>query len=1094
MQLDTTAQSGNGKPIYHFKLIFMNSKLLLWSVLLSLFCISQLQAQRTITGTVSSAEEGESLIGATVILQGTNRGAATDENGRYSLSFSGKEGSLIFSLYGFERQMITIGSSDVIDVKLVESIQVLDEVVITALGVQRETKALGYSVQEVSGDEILASRESNLVNSLSGKVAGVQITSSSGAPGASSRIVIRGASSLLGNNQPLFVVDGIPLDNTQFSSSPRNSTNEPANGTRAGDEEQGGADYGNAIQDINPDDIESISVLKGPTAVALYGSRAQNGAIVVTTKSGAGTRGIGISASSNYSVQTPLRLPDFQNQYGQGGYGLVGYPEYLDVDESWGHALDGRLKRNVFNEDVPWVANPDNIKNFLETGNVFVNNASISGGNDRANFRFSFANMDQKGILPNTGLNRTNISLKSGLQVTDRLKIVSSVSYVLTQGKNRPNTGYDGQNVFQSMFNWHGRQIDYSQFKDYKNADGSFRLNTTDPNNSESFGWPIAPIPAWQNNPYANLNDNVNTDRRDRMIGNFKISYDFTDWLSAFVRAGTDHYTDQREQVYAAGLRDPSSLRQGGFVHDNYVVTTYNIDLVVQAQKQFNKDFYASLLVGANRFNNTVANQFTFVQGLLIPGIYNVSNARGLPDSREYTTSKRINGVYGAAQFSYRNYLFLDVTGRNDWSSTLPSGSRSYFYPSASMSFVLSDALDMPAAISFLKVRGGLAQVGNDTDPYALQSYFVKKRIADNQADITFPFNGQPSFALGDELANAGLLPEQTTSWEVGLDLRLFEGRISADVTYYDGVTRNQLMNLTLPSSSGYASQIINAGAISNRGIEAMVNLTPAMTEKFRWDLAVNFAKNVSMVEELHPDVESIIIESHRAQTEARSGNPYGDIYGTAWLRVDDMDSPYFGERIIGADGRPQRAPGGNQLLGNIQPDFMMGINNSFQFGGAYLSFLVDWKQGGEMFSLTNFFGGYSGVLAYTAEGREGDYVAEGVIDNQDGTYSPNATQINAEDYWHRTFSGQEEGVYDATFVKLREVKIGYDLPASLLEKTPFSGVSFNIIGRNLWIIHSLVPNVDPESSAYGAGNGQGFEVNGIPSVRSMGGGISIRL
>ncbi len=1063
--------------------------------MLCFLCVTQVWAQeRAVTGTVTAADDGTYIAGATVILKGTNRGAATDDRGAYQINVPASGGTLIFSFYGFERQEVVIGNQSVINVSMETAVQVLDEVVITALGVQRETKALGYSVQEVQGTDLAQTRESNIVNSLSGKVAGVQITSSSGAPGASSRIVIRGASSLLGNNQPLFVVDGIPLDNTQFSSSPRNSTNEPSNGTRKGDEEQGGADYGNAIQDINPDDIESMSVLKGPTAVALYGSRAQNGAILINTKSGKSGKGIGVSLSSNYSVQTPLRLPDYQNEYGQGGYGLLDYPEYLDVDESWGYPLDGRMMTNVFNEQVPWVAQPDNVRNFFETGHNFTNNASIVGGNDKANFRFSMANMDQKGILPNTGLERSNVSLKAGLQATDRLNISSSVSYILTEGKNRPNTGYDGQNVLQSMFNWHGRQIDYNQFKDYKNPDGSFILNTTDPNNSESYGWPIAPIPAWQNNPYANLYDNANQDRRDRMIGNFKVSYELTDWLSAFLRAGTDYYVDQRQQVYAAGLKDPSSLQDGGFVNDDYVVNTYNVDFVVQAQHDFGPDFSASLLVGANRFHNSVSNTFTYVQGLLIPDIYNVGNARGIPDTRSYETAKRINGVYGAAQLSYRNWFFVDITGRNDWSSTLPAGSRSYFYPSVSGSLVLSDAFALPDFLSFVKLRGGYAQVGNDTDPYVLASYFVKKRIADNQADITFPFNGQPSFALGDELANANLLPESTNSWEVGLDLRLFEGRLGLDLTYYDAVTRNQLMKLTLPSSSGFSSQVINSGAVSNKGLELMLIAAPVASDRFRWDIAVNFAKNKSMVEELHPDVESIILETHRAQTEARAGNPYGDIYGTAWNRVTDVNSPYFGERIIEADGRPTRAPGGNQLLGNIQPDFLMGVNNAIQFGGAYLSFLVDWKQGGEMFSLTNFFGGYSGVLAYTAEGRDGTYVAEGVVENPDGSYSPNTIQIDAEDYWHRTFNAQEEGVYDATFVKLREVKLGYQLPAALIDKTPFTGISIDLIGRNLWILHANVPNVDPESSAYGASNGQGFEVNGIPSVRSIGGGISIRL
>ena len=1072
----------------------MNFKLHIVLLGIFLMLIGHLQAQdRVVSGKIIT-EDGSALSGATILVEGTTVGAFADDEGKFQVRVPSSDAILIVSFYGYSTQNIEVGDRSEISITMIEETRALDEVVITALGVQRDKKALGYSVQEIKGSELAETKESNLVNSLSGKIAGVQVTSSSGAPGASSRIVIRGASSLLGNNQPLFVVDGIPLDNTQFSSSPRNSTNEPANGTRKGDEEQGGADFGNAISDLNPDDIESMSVLKGPTAVALYGSRAQNGAIIITTKSGRAQQGVGVSLSSSYSIQTPLRLPDFQNEYGQGGYGLVDYPDYLDVDESWGHPLDGRTMKNVFAEDVPWVPNPDNVRNFFERGYNFVNNASLQGGNDLATFRFSIGNLDQKGIVPNTGLERTNIGLKAGLKATPKLNITTSINYSLTQGKNRPLTGYDGQNVFQSMFNWHGRQIDYSRFKDYKNEDGSLILNMSDPNYSEAYGWPIAPIPAWQNNPYANLYENVNADRRDRVIGNFKINYDFTKWLSAYLRAGTDFYSDRREQVYVAGLKDPSSLRDGGFVHDNYNVNSYNIDFVLSAKTDFTSDFSGSLLLGANRFHNSVANEFTFVQGLLIPGVYNISNARGAPDSREYRTARRINGVYAAGQLSYKNFLFLDLTGRNDWSSTLPAGSRSYFYPSASASFVFSDALNLPAFFNFGKIRAGIAQVGNDTDPFVLQSYFVKKRIADNQADITFPFNGQPSFALGDELANANLLPEQTTSWEVGTDLRFFGGRLGLDLTYYSGSTKNQLMKLTLPSSSGFSSQVINAGEIQNNGIEVMLLATPAVTQAFEWSFAVNFAKNNSNVVELHPQVESIILETHRAQLEARPGQPYGVIYGTAWNRVTDESSPFYGERIIEDDGRPTRAAGGNQVLGNIQPDFLMGINNSFSYKGAYLSFLVDWKQGGDMFSLTNFFGGYSGVLAYTTEGRDGTYIAEGVARNPDGTFRENDNPVSAESYWHRTFSGQEEGVYDASFVKLREVKLGYSLPSAWMSKTPFAGLSISLIGRNLWILHSNVPNVDPESSAYGSSNGQGFEVNGIPSVRSYGGSITIKL
>ena len=596
---------------------------------------------------------------------------------------------------------------------------------------------------------------------------------------------------------------------------------------------------------------------------------------------------------------------------------------------------------------------------------------------------------------------------------------------------------------------------------------------------------PVSPIPAWYNNPYAIYYENENTDRRDRVIGNVKMQYDVTDWLNASVRVGTDFYEDSRKQVYKAGLENPPSLVKGGFITDRYTVNTHNVDFILSASKNFGENFAGTLIFGANRYNKSVANEFTRVQGLLVPDIYNLSNKLGTPEVSNYTSEKQINGIYFAGQLAYRNMLFVDFTGRKDWSSVLPTGNNSYFYPSISTSFVLTDAFDLPF-ISFAKVRGGVAQVGNDTDPYNTESFFVAKRIANNQADITFPFKGVPSFTLGDQLANADLKPEETTSWEVGMDLRFLEGRVNADVTYYAGETSNQLLPLTLPSSSGFNSQFINAGEVRNSGIEVTLGGTPVKTAGgLNWDLLVNFSKNKNEVVELHPDVKSLILETHRAQTEARAGRPYGEIYGTAWARND------AGQRLINADGQPFRAADGNKVLGNVTPDFTMGFSSELSYKGVSLSALVDWKNGGDIFALTEFFGGYSGVLSKTLDGRDGTYVAEGVVDNGDGKFSPNTTQVDAEDYWHGTFSAQEEGVFDASYVKLREVRLSYQFPSTLVGKTPFTAINVSMTGRNLAILHSNVDSIDPEVSAYGAG-GVGFEVNGIPSVRSFGGSLSI--
>lgn len=688
--------------------------------------------------------------------------------------------------------------------------------------------------------------------------------------------------------------------------------------------------------------------------------------------------------------------------------------------------------------------------------------------------------------MPNTGLEKTNFGINTGMNLTSKLRADVSVNYSITKGKNRPNTGYDGQNALQTLFNWSGRQIDYKQFRNYKDANGNFILNTSDPNNDQSYNKPIGPIPAWNNNPWAIYYENVNNDRRDRVIGNFKIAYDLTNWLNASVRVGTDFYEDTRTQKYKAGLQANPALVDGGFVFDNYTVNTYNVDIILSASKDLWDNFVGSLILGGNRYHNTVTNEFTRVQGLLVPDIYNLSNAKGTPEVSNYLAEKEINGLYFSGQLAWKNMLFLDITGRNDWSSTLPAGNNSYFYPSISTSFVITDAFDLPF-ISFAKIRGGIAKVGNDASVYNTESFFVAKRISNNQANITFPFNGAPSFALGDQLANADLKPEETVSWEIGADLRFLEGRLNFDLTYYKGKTTNQLLPLTLPSSSGFNSQFVNAGEVKNSGFEFTLAGTPIKTNSgLSLDLIVNFSKNNSEVVNLHPQVESLIIEVHRAQTEARPGRPYGEIYGTAWARND------AGQRLIGSNGLPSRASGGNQLLGNITPDFTMGISANISYKGLSLSALIDWKQGGDLFSLTEFFGGYAGVLAKTLPGRDGTYVAQGVIDNGDGTFSPNTIQVSAEDYWHNTFSAQEEGVFDASYIKLREVRFSYALPKSLIDKTPFTAINFSLIGRNLAILHSNVVSIDPESSAYGASNGQGFEVNNVPSVKSFGGSLSV--
>ncbi|MCP4122017.1 MAG: SusC/RagA family TonB-linked outer membrane protein, partial [Bacteroidetes bacterium] len=833
---------------------------------------------------------------------------------------------------------------------------------------------------------------------------------------------------------------------------------------------------------------ESISVLKGPTAVALYGSRAQNGAIIVTTKSGKDRKGkgIGISYSGSYSFENPLIIPDFQNEFGQGGYGQVDGTDYIGVDESWGHPLDGRDMTNYLGETSKWLPQPDNVKDFFETGTLQSHAVSLSGANESANFRLSFSNLAQTGVLPNTEYERTNISFNGGMSLSDKLRVSSSVNYSIGEGLNRPQTGYSDQNPMQQLYNWFGRQVDTKLLSDYKDDDGNVILAS----NGLHDNWNAA----YHNNPYWILNENSNSDRRDRVIGNFTVSYELAPWITASLKAGTDFYFDQRKQIYKAGSIQPQELRTGGFLETEYYLRSTDLDFTLNFNKDISDDISSNLLVGINRFDRTFRSKSVDVQGLVVPDVYNVDNASGTPVAREKLTEKRINGAYFSGQLGYKDFIYLDVAGRNDWSSTLPEDNRSYFYPSVSTSFVFSELLDLPH-LSFGKFRAGWAKVGNDTDPYELQSYFLTSEATlsgSTEGWIHSPYNSYPSFTQENRLANANLLPEETKSWEAGLDLKFFHNRLGIDLTYYDASTINQIVPLDISDASGFDSKLINAGEVKNKGIELMLYGTPVKTGDLSVDFYVNFAKNNSEVISIHPDVSSLLVGTHRARLELIEGESWGSIVGTSFQRANTPDGKSYdaeldynpeGAVIIGGDGLPLRASG-NFTLGNIEPDFTMGIGSDLKYKGLNFGFLFDWRQGGEFFSLTNFFGHYSGVLSETVvDGKRDPIVLEGI--GEDGNV--NTASVDPEEYWHFTFRSQQTAVYDATYIKLREVRLGYNLPQSLINKTPFSNVNVAIIGKNLLLMNTDVPHVDPETSIGFSGNFQGFEINSHPSTKSWG-------
>lgn len=1034
---------------------------------------SYAQEAATITGRVTN-EAGEPISAATVRIEALNVSAPTDAQGNYTLNIpasritAGQQVQLAAERVGLGAQTRTVtlspGANLTQNFQLSVASLALEGLVVTALGITREERSVSTSIAEVSGEEISDVPVTNLVNALAGEVAGVTITNA-GPQGGSSRIVIRGATSITGNNEPLFIVDGIPIDN----SSP------DLNGF-------GGVDYGNAAQDINPNDIASISVLKGPNAAALYGSRAANGAIVITTKSGAGVgAGIGVTASSTVSFDTPLKLPSYQNEYGQGFNGQFAYVDgngagtFDYVDESWGPRLDAGLMIPQFfsnGEPAPWVSNPGNVRSFFETGRTVNTNAAFATSSDKANVRLSVSNLDQNGILPGFELDRTTVAFNGGASLTDRLRADASAQYINSDGNNRPGIGYDGANPML-QFVWFGRQVDVDRLRDYRNEDGSM------------YNWNYS----YHSNPFWIALENNNFDGRDRVIGSGSVSYDFTDWLTGTARSGTDWYQDRRKRTYAAGSIGYDNIRDsGGFSEAVLFNQETNTDFLLTANRDLNPNLDLSVNVGGNRRNTDFRSNSTQVNALSVPGVYSVENASIVPLVEDFVAEKRVNSLYGQAQLGYRDYLFVDVTGRNDWSSTLPEDNNSYFYPSVSTSFVFTDAFPSFASnlLSFGKLRASVARVGNDADPYQLRAIYPGSPL----------FQGTPRAGVNNRIPNPTLRPETTESWEVGTELRFLGNRLGLEATYYDQTTTDQIIPVQISATSGFTSQVLNAGTITNQGVELLVDATPVRLDNgFEWNVTANFAKNNNEVAELSEGLETLVLGTYWSLTvEARKGEPYGTLYGFGYQRDD------AGNIVVGSTGRPLRDPQ-KKILGNYNPDWQGGLNNNFRYKGLDFSFLIDTKQGGEVFSVTNMFGRYSGVLEETLQGREngvsyedtdgdgeGDtlvcdpgVVFEGVT--ADGT--PNTTPVCPQNLWHGLYGLHEAHVLDASFIKLREMKLGYAVPESFTNRLGVTGLNVSLVGRNL-ALWSDTPHIDPET-AFDASNAQGLEFGQLPSTRSIG-------
>ncbi|ARS37340.1 SusC/RagA family TonB-linked outer membrane protein [Pontibacter actiniarum] len=1037
-------------------------KVLFFGLVMLLTLVSQAWVQnRTVSGKVTDRSNGDALPGVAVLVKGTTVGTTTSVDGTYSISLPEGSNTLVFRFIGYAVMERNVDNASVVNVALGVDTKQLQEVVVTAVGIERETKSLGYAATKVEGEELTKARETNVVNGLAGKVSGVRITQSSGSLGGSSKVVIRGTNGFEGSN-PLFVIDGLPISN----STPSNSNSPSGNAS---------VDYGNRAGDINPDDIESMTVLKGAAATALYGSRAKDGAIIITTKRGAEGK-VKVTLNSSTRFDNVLRLPDLQNEYAQGNYGQYN----IRNTNGWGPKISevqDVTEKNFLGEDVTLQAYPDNVKDFFQTGMTYMNNLAFEGGSKEGDFRLSVGSTNQTGIIENQSLDRYNVSLNAGRSFKDKLTVRTNINYVQTEAEGRPVQSSNSPNILTSAIYGLPRTVDVNQLRD----------NWIDPVTGEQ----IALTPdKTGNNPYWIINRNNNESDVKRAYGNVILSYKPLSWLTLSNNAGLDVYTENRFNKTSKGT---FGALQGEFYKATIQNQIFNNDFIVTAERDITPDFNIKAMAGHNIYATEVSSQSVTATNLTIDGLYDYANATSTVPGQGFS-QRRIIGVWGDLGLSYKEYLFLNVTGRNDWSSTLPVDNRSFFYPSVSAGFVFTDALNIQSSVlDYGKIRASWANVGSGANPYSLDyvynpatSYFVQYSLSG-----TFPHGGLLGFTAPRTYPNFNLKPQNQENIEFGADFRFLDNRIGLGVTYYDTKTSNQIVSLDVPLSTGYFARTVNVGAVLNKGFEVDLRLNPIRTSSgFDWTTDVNFARNVQSVEDLPEGLESYGLASGWSglQIKAEDGKSFG-LYGTAWQRDPE------GNFIINAETGLREVEQGKRL-GSINPDWTMGVNNTFSYKGVNLGFLVDIRKGGVFYSGTVASLRSSGLAEETLENRGSIFIDRGVNKTKDGDFVPNTTPVQSmQDFWGRysATANTEGNVFDASYVKLREVRVSYILPKAWLDKTFIGSAELGIEGRNLWIIHSNVPHIDPESNFFGAGSvGEGVEFNTMPTTRTL--GFNLRL
>lgn len=1089
----------------------MKRKNLLFSMLFVLLQVAVFAQGRVVKGTITDSKTKETLPGVTILVEGTTTATSTNINGEFTITVpEGKK--LVISSIGFVTKTVD-ANQDVINVSLDADSKTLGDVVVTALGISRDKKSLGYATQEISGDKLAEVKSGNFVNQISGKVAGVQIKNS-GNLGGSTNVIVRGTTSMLFNNQALFVVDGVPINNETTSGKTTNGT-----------QSQGGSgyDYGSPVSDINPEDIESMNVLKGAAATALYGSRAANGVVMITTKKGklstSSRPRFGVTLNSNVTVGVVDKstFPTYQNEYGAGygpyyGSGPGGFFLARDVnqdgtvtddeklvvpytqDASMGGKFDPSLmvyqwdafvpESKNYRKATPWVGAGDNGPiTFFRKAVGYTNGVNVDGGNDKGSFRLSYANTSQTGILPNSSLKRNNLGFNGGIQLNDRFSASASVNYVRNAATGRNSTGYSN-NELSNFRQWWQTNVNVVEQKEiYEQTKANYGWNAA------NFRVPLVPI--YWDNVYFQRNESFTTDERDRVYGNAVLNYKVNDIISLMGRVSLDQYATIQEERLAQGsvakqFGVSRANSTGGYLRYNKNYRENNYDLMVNFKKDFGENLNLTGLVGTNIRRTYTNSIFASTNGgLVVPKLYSIANSKETPSaSIEEQTVVGVNGYYASASLGYKRFLYLDVTARQDYSSTLPVGKNGYFYPGVSGSFLFSEKIKT-TWMDFGKLRLNYAQVGSDAQFANITDVYAKP----------IAFGQNALFSIPNAKNNSDLKSEKTLNTEAGLEMIFFKKRLGFDLAVYKKSTIDQVVPVAVSYATGYSSKFVNAGTVENKGIELNLYGTPFQTQNFKWLVNLNFAKNVSKVAKLFEGIENLQLANFQGGVtlNATLGEPYGTLKGTDYVYLN-------GKKVVDADGFYKKTETSDNVLGNINPDFNLGLTNTFTYKNLSLSFLIDAQKGGDVYSLDMYYGLSTGLYPETVGNNDlgnpkRSPIAEGggiIFDGVTETGEVNTKRVEANTYEAFGYEAHpdKEFIYDASYIKLREISLSYRVP---FKKESFlSSATFGIVANNVWILFKNLPYADPEAGL-GAGNIQGFQTGVMPTTRNFGFNLTLQ-